>query len=79
MNCPHCDFEFRVFLANGRNIPDLAPAICEGCGEISLIESGQIRKVTPIEMDALRQSPAYRKFILPAQKVIREHIAKNTN
>jgi hypothetical protein len=72
MNCPHCDFHFGVFAIAGSNeIPEMAPIVCESCEEVSLYESGTVRKLTSRELEFVKQSPAYRDVIAPAIDIIR--------
>jgi hypothetical protein len=71
MNCPHCNFRFRVLMANAASIPDIAAIICEDCAEVSLIVCGSVRKCSADEMEALRDSPAWRNVIGPAQELIK--------
>ena len=71
MNCPHCDFKFRVLAINGNQMPEMAPLVCESCSEVSLYESGTVRKLTPVELDYVKRSPAYCDVIAPAIEVIR--------
>ena len=71
MNCPYCNFKFnKLLLAGAKETPDMAPALCEKCGQISLIESGKIRKVLDVEMEALKQSYAYRMILKPIPDLI---------
>lgn len=77
MNCPHCEFHFKILASNGA-IPRIAPAICENCAELSLVVDGEIRKMTPLESEAIKDSPAYTDFIVPARRIIRAAMkAKN--
>lgn len=70
MNCPYCNFRFKLLMANSPDIPRIAPAVCSDCGEVGLIINGQIRKATELEMDALKESPAWREVIGPARDII---------
>jgi len=54
----------------GFPLPDVAPLVCERCAEVSLVELGKIRKVTPVELEALKQSPAWSEMIAPALEAI---------
>ena len=67
VNCPYCDFKFRVLVIG---LEDLTPLVCQRCAEVSLVELGKIRKVTPAELEALKQSPAWEKVIAPAQRFV---------
>lgn len=74
MNCPHCDFKFRLLAVSGaEEIPPLAPIICEGCGRISLLVEGEIRKATEEELSLIRESPAWRDVLEPIGRLIRDH------
>ena len=70
MNCPFCGFGFRVLMANAAEIPDIAPIVCEDCGEVALLVDGKPRKMTQPEMAAIKQSEAWRTMIAPAQELI---------
>lgn len=73
MNCPYCDFRFKVLAMNTRALalPDVAPLVCEKCGEVSLLIDGRPpRKVTVGELSALKESPAWREMIAPVKKLI---------
>lgn len=78
MNCPICDFQFKAFAVNSSEIPEFAPIVCEGCGEVSLIEDGKIRTLSPHELDSVKNSPAW-EFIGPVQKLIRRHNSETAN
>lgn len=71
MTCPYCGFAFKVLAANAADIPPLAPLVCEGCAQISLLVDGRPRTITPSELEAIKQSPAYYDVILSAQRIIR--------
>jgi hypothetical protein len=76
LHCPYCGFEFKVLAINSDEIPDLAPAICEGCGGISLFCGGVFAKATGAEVAAIKTSPAWRDVLEPAQKIILAHLAE---
>lgn len=71
MNCPYCDFHWKQLVVNGAAVPDLAPAVCESCEQISLVENGQPRQLTPAELEVIKQCSAYKQFIVPMLRVIR--------
>lgn len=70
MNCPHCVFKFKILIANGE-LPRIAPILCESCGEVSILVDGAIRVMKSSEREALKGSPAWTEFILPALEIIR--------
>lgn len=70
--CPHCGFLFKILAVSGGEIPDLAPVICEDCGEISLLQDGVIRKVTASELEVIKQSPAYLEVLKPVEDLVAE-------
>ena len=70
MDCPYCGFHFKAFLANAAAIPELAPLVCEDCGEVSLLISGIPRRMTSEELVEVRKSPAWAEVIGPAREVI---------
>lgn len=74
MNCAYCDFRFKILAANSAVIPDRVPVLCEFCGEISLLESGILRKVTPEELAEIKKSPAWTSYLGPAQELIRKGV-----
>jgi hypothetical protein len=59
MNWPQCNFQFQYLVANGA-LPKIAPVVCENCAEISLLVSGQPRKMSAEEMESVKASPAWR-------------------
>lgn len=73
MNCPYCDFKIEKLLASGP-IPEVAPLICEFCGEIGILFRGVLMKATPEELEAIKQSPAYRDYLKPAQELIQKGV-----
>lgn len=53
MNCPHCNFEFKVLGMHGSttgSLPAVAPIICERCAEISLLAFGEVLKATDAQL-----------------------------
>lgn len=71
MNCPYCDYYFKVLAANGDVTKDtVAPIVCESCGEIGLLDGGVTRTITLQELGWIKESPAYRDMILPVQQRI---------
>lgn len=70
MNCPYCDFHFKVLLANEREIPPVAPVVCEKCGEVSLLIEGEIRKASDEEIRVLKTAPCWKSVIEPARRAI---------
>lgn len=88
MTCPYCGFRFKL-LAVGSTEPGvpiplerlpMAPALCERCGEISLLIRGEpLRKIEPDELASLKRSPSYREFLKPLQKQIQERRRKEAN
>lgn len=78
MNCPHCNFEFKRFAVNGDKFPDVAPIVCESCCEVSLVENGSIRVLTPDELVAIKASPAWADFIAPMLEVLHAEKAKRS-
>jgi len=77
VNCPWCDFKFRILCANAAEIPDIAPVLCEDCGEISLLIRGEIQKATPEELEQIKTSPAW-NLLGPVQAfILRRKKARN--
>lgn len=76
MDCPYCGFYFKVIGSNTEkieDIPAMAPAICEGCGRISLLDNGRLRTINAVELAAIKISPAW-EYLKQAQEIIeREH------
>lgn len=84
MNCPHCDFRFRILAVSGKSprgqeLPELAPILCQQCLEVSVLLNGEvIRKPTAPELDAIRASPAWSQVIVPAREILqRARLAAN--
>lgn len=78
MNCPYCAFPFKAFTVNAAEIPDVAPLVCEGCAEVSLLIDRVPYRTTPEQLAALKQSPAWRDMIAPAQQIIRRNLEAAT-
>lgn len=78
MNCPYCTFPFKAFLSNASEIPDMAPLVCEGCGEVSLLIDRKPYRMTAEQLAAVKQSPAWREVIAPAQQIIRQNLDSTT-
>jgi hypothetical protein len=76
MNCPYCNFEFKKFLVNDANIPDMAPLLCEDCLRISMLIEKRLYKVTMDQLEAIKKSPAWKYMIEPSMKVIEEEKRK---
>ncbi len=73
MNCPWCNFRFGVLATNAEHdLPDIAPLICEGCGAISILIKGSLRKPTREEMMAILESPAFREILEPVARLLRD-------
>lgn len=72
MNCPYCNFKFQALLADAVVIPETAPVLCSGCGEVSLIVHGEIRKPTADELYKLKSSPNWIEMIEPMQHYVRQ-------
>lgn len=76
MNCPYCDFHFKVFAVNSATeIPEVAPLVCEGCTKVSILKDGQLYTLTPEQLEIVKQSPAW-EFIEKAQAIIRRNIKR---
>lgn len=75
IKCPYCGFEFHVLAVGNTDrtskYDGIAPAVCEKCGEISLLIGSTFRQVTAEELEAIKKSPAYKEFLGPAQKIIK--------
>jgi len=78
LRCPFCDLQFGALLLNAASIPDIAPLVCEGCGQVALLIDGQPYQTTPEQLTAFKQSPAWREVIAPAQQIIRQNLAAVT-
>jgi hypothetical protein len=78
LHCPYCGFWFRTLAVNAREVPALAPIVCESCGEVGLLENGVGRKLAPGEMEALKQSPAWKEFLEPALEIINKERGKRS-
>jgi hypothetical protein len=78
MRCPHCGFVFKELAANAYELPPLAPIVCESCAEVSLSVHGKVRKLLPLELDQLKQSPAWKNIIGPAIAIINAQRAKRS-
>jgi len=76
MNCPRCGFKFSVLAVNADELPEFAPLLCEGCGQVSLLERGIPRVPAPSEIRAIKTSPAWRDFLEPVARLIREKKAQ---
>lgn len=82
--CPYCHFRFRKLAVNDRQLPDLAPIVCESCAQVGLYERrpddrrGETRKLTPEELEQVKQSPAWKEFIEPALEIIEKERAKRS-
>jgi hypothetical protein len=76
VNCPYCNFHFEKILSPATlqeiQAEELIPALCEQCANISLIERGIIRKVTSLELEAIKESPGYKSFIEPIINMLLE-------
>lgn len=78
MNCPYCDFHFKVLASNAATIPDNAPVLCESCSQIGYVQQGRIRKLSEDELESLKKSPVYSSFLAPAIELI-DRIRKAKN
>ena len=78
MKCPYCGYEFRhLLLSDEAALAELvAPLLCESCARVGLLVHGTLRKVTEMELAAIKQSPAWH-FIGPIQSKIRTMYAVN--
>lgn len=81
--CPHCGFWFKAFAANADSIPAVAAIVCESCGEVGLMEKTQtgqreVRKLTAGELEAVKQSPAWKDFLEPALELIQKQRGKRS-
>lgn len=72
MNCPYCNSHFKNFIVNAKTLPTLAPVLCEKCTKISILDNGQIRAASNDELDAIKQSPAFRDMLKPVQDGLRQ-------
>lgn len=76
--CPYCGFVFRAFAANADALPSLAPIVCESCAEVAMLENGVASKLAPGDLEALKESPAWKNFLGPALEMIRKEKAKRS-
>lgn len=59
MTCPYCLQDFNLFSAV-EEVPSVAPVLCYGCGEVSvLMEAQDLRKVTAEELRQMERSPSW--------------------
>jgi hypothetical protein len=76
--CPYCGFRFGAFAVNADEIPSLAPIVCESCGRVGLLEDGRTRKLAEGELEALKESPAWKEFLEPAVEIIEREMGKRS-
>jgi hypothetical protein len=80
VNCPYCNFNFNKVLSSVSKkelqAEELIPALCEQCANVSLLEKGVIRKVTSLELEAIKESPGYKSFIEPILNMLLEKISR---
>lgn len=76
--CPYCGFKFGAFAVNADDIPDIAPIVCESCGEVGMLEDRVTRKLADGELEALKDSPAWKDFLEPAIAIIKREKGKRS-
>lgn len=76
MTCPYCDYKFQFLAVTASFIPDVAPSLCEFCGQIGLFENGEVRKVTPAELEEIKKSSAWEDYLKPAQELINKGVSR---
>jgi Ni,Fe-hydrogenase maturation factor len=74
MNCPYCNFKFKVLQFKSKQVPNLTPIICEDCAEVSLLEYGKIRKISYDELNELKRSESWNDI-----KLMKEIILQSKN
>lgn len=62
-------------MTGAQEIPDLAPILCEGCGDIAILQDRAARPATDNERDAVKSSPAW-LILGPVQRMIFKHNAE---
>lgn len=68
--CPHCGFVPKVLAVNDAELPELSGYICESCASVSLFTREGIRKLTPDELRAIKNSPAWDAVLGPVRELI---------
>lgn len=70
MTCPYCLQDFNLFSAV-EEVPSVAPVLCYGCGEISvLMKAHDLRKATEEELRQLERSPSWPAISHLRQRVL---------
>ena len=73
MNCPYCNFQFeKLILVGADRLPPYAPLLCHSCLKIVLLDHGEPRKVSQIELEEIQKSPAYIQVLAPLTAQIKE-------
>jgi len=68
MNCPECQSPFSPFVEQTAASLPYSGAACVNCGEVSISEFGQLRKMTPGEA----ADPCWVKLVAVARVAIRQ-------
>lgn len=63
---------------NADEFPDLAPIVCESCGQVGMLESRVARKLADGELEQLKLAPVWKEFIGPALEIIEGERAKRS-
>lgn len=83
MKSAHCAFEFKQIVSQHTmeeiKKQEVLPAVCEQCGEISLLVHGVMRKITEDELIELNKSSAWKTLLKPAQDIIRRLNKRSVN
>lgn len=77
LNCPKCNLEFKLLLANHNEIPDCAPILCERCLEVGLFIDGVLRTPTEAEFHYIKQSEAWKVIERARDTILRVRKARN--
>lgn len=72
MNCPYCEHEFKLFIGNTKVMPDIAPCVCEKCGNISMYDGGVLYRLNSEQIEHLKQAPLWKEFIEPALAAVKK-------
>lgn len=74
MNCPLCGFKFAKMMAASMESKAIdlrgavAPVLCESCLGVSLLYEGRLLKLTDEELEAVKDSPAYKDIVEPLRR-----------
>lgn len=76
--CPYCKLTFSLLVVNQATAACRGPIVCQNCGDISFLECGTVRLLSPCELDQVKRSPAWHNFLEPMQiAVFRLRLARN--